>query len=328
MKTEKPTPRRLLKESKKGSSYKSRDLTVGLILFVGVIVLALATSLAPIRALYEVVISRDFQVQPAEIAMLAVKAFAWSVLPVTVAAIVCMALSSFAQSKGVIATEALRIDFTKLNPVSGFKNLFGLKMVKNLLAAVLYSVVGFSFLVFAWLAWGDEILAQAKVSVSTSAYASHALGMQIVLSLIATLLPLVLLAGVLEYRLYIRQMRMDKSEVKQEHKDNEGNPEIKQRRRERAEELSAQVQADVAGSSVILANPTHIAVGIFAQEAGDVTWPFVSVHEKAMDTTDWGPAIEHVAATAAKGNRQDTLRALGDYLPTFSPGESRRAAGV
>ena len=54
----------------------------------------------------------------------------------------------------------------------------------------------------------------------------------------------------------------------------------------------------------------------------------VSVHEKALHTTDWGPAIEHVAAMAAKGNRQDMLRALGDYLPTFSPGESRRAAGV
>ena len=54
----------------------------------------------------------------------------------------------------------------------------------------------------------------------------------------------------------------------------------------------------------------------------------VSVHEKALQTMDWGPAIEHVATTAAKGNRQEMLRALGDYLPTFSPGESRRAAGV
>src|SRR5688500_17091636 len=116
MHIEKPTPRRLLKEAQIGSSYKSRDLTVALILSVGVIVLSQATSLSPIRALYEVVITRDFQVQPAEIAMLAVKAFVSSVLPVMVAAIACMALSSLAQSKGVIATEALRIDFTKLNP--------------------------------------------------------------------------------------------------------------------------------------------------------------------------------------------------------------------
>jgi len=66
-----------------------------------------------------------------------------------------------------------------------------------------------------------------------------------------------------EYRLYIREMRMEKHEVKQEHKDHNGNPEIKQRRREIGEELSAQTQSDVAGSSMILANPTHIAVGIY-----------------------------------------------------------------
>ena len=54
----------------------------------------------------------------------------------------------------------------------------------------------------------------------------------------------------------------------------------------------------------------------------------LGVHEKAVDTTDWGAAIEHVATTAAKGNREDLLRELHHYLPTFSPGESRRAAGV
>lgn len=72
---------------------------------------------------------------------------------------------------------------------------------------------------------------------------------------------------------------MEKHEVKQEHKDHNGNPEIKQRRRQIGEELSGQVQADVAGSSMILANPTHIAVGIFTHP----DYPgvqFVSVRER------------------------------------------------
>lgn len=54
----------------------------------------------------------------------------------------------------------------------------------------------------------------------------------------------------------------------------------------------------------------------------------LTVHEKAEDTTDWGAAIEHVATTAAKGNRQDILDAVARYLPTFSPGERHRPAGV
>lgn len=278
MKSEKPTPKRLLKESQKGTSFKSRDLTVAAVLITGVLTLLHATRLDAIKSIYTVVIGRNFHVQPAEVAMLAVKAFASAVAPVLVVAIVTVALMSLAQSRGVLAVEAIRIDFTRLDPVKGLKNLVSMKVVKSVLSATLYTVVGFTFLSIAWRAWGPQIFAQAAIQVPAAGFAVHRLSMQVLLALLATLLPLALLAGLIEYRLYIRQLRMDKSEVKQEHKDNEGNPEIKQSRKERAMELSAQVQADVAGSSAILANPTHIAVGIYAHDG--LSWPMVSVHEK------------------------------------------------
>lgn len=278
MKSEKPTPKRLLKESQKGTSYRSRDLTVAAILVAGVLTLLHATSFEGIKALFTVVIGRNFDVQPAEIAFLAVKAFAGAVAPVLVVAIVSVALVSLLQSRGVLAVEAIRIDFTRLDPIKGLKNLVSLKVIKNVLSASLYTLLGFAFLWMAWHIWGAHIFAQAQVQVATGSAAVHRLSMDVVLALLATLAPLVFLAALLEFRLYIRELRMDKSEIKQEHKDNDGNPEIKQNRKQLAVELSAQVQADVAGSSAILANPTHIAVGIYAHDG--VSWPMVSAHEK------------------------------------------------
>src|SRR5690349_2039581 len=111
MKSEKPTPKRLLKESQKGTSYKSRDLTVAVVLVTGILTLLYATSLDAIKSLYTVVIGRNFDVQAGEVTLLAIKAFASVVAPVGVVAIVSVVLSSLAQSRGVLAVEAVRIDF-------------------------------------------------------------------------------------------------------------------------------------------------------------------------------------------------------------------------
>jgi len=61
-------------------------------------------------------------------------------------------------------------------------------------------------------------------------------------------------------------------------------------------------------------------------EDGAVTRPtshpdILAVHEQALDAIDWGAAIEHIALTAATGSRQEIIRELARYLPTFSPVE-------
>ena len=62
-----------------------------------------------------------------------------------------------------------------------------------------------------------------------------------------------------EYFLFMKDMKMDKQEVKREYKEQEGNPEIKSKRRERIRQL----KSDVSNSRLMIANPTHIAIGIY-----------------------------------------------------------------
>ncbi len=262
MKTEKPTPHRLLKESKKGKSYVSRDLAAAAMLVAGLIALATMTSSRALQGFYRGMAERGFTLTPAEAAWQATVAFLWIAVPVGATAIVAAVLVSLLQSRGVIAAEAVRVDLARVNPISGFKNLFSLKTVKSVITATLYLLAGLVFVVLAWKLFAPTVFAQVQMPDKAAGAIWHSVGWRSTALLLAVLAPIVLAAAFIEYRLYIREMRMEKHEVKQEHKDHNGNPEIK-RRREIGEELSAQTQSDVAGSSMILANPTHIAVGIY-----------------------------------------------------------------
>jgi type III secretion protein U len=279
VKTEKPTPHRLLKESKKGKSYVSRDLAGLAVLVAGLVALATMTSTQALQGFYRGMAVRGFSLTPAEAAWQATQAFLWIAVPVGVAAIVAAVLISLLQSRGVIAAEAVRIDLARVNPISGFKNLFSLKTVKGVISATLYLLAGLVFVVLAWNLFAPSLFAQVQMPDKTAGALWHSVGWRSTALLLAVLSPIVFAAAFIEYRLYIREMRMEKHEVKQEHKDHNGNPEIKQRRRQIGEELSGQTQADIAGSSLILANPTHIAVGIFIHP----DYPglqFVSVRER------------------------------------------------
>jgi type III secretion system export apparatus switch protein len=279
MKSEKPTPRRLLKQSQKGKSFNNKDLSATAILLAGVLALGFAVSLRAIAQLYPHFIGRRFDVPLQQAVQIALKAFAYAVAPVMLACMAATVLIGLAKSRGVLATEALKLDPTRLNPVSGFKNLFSMKVVQDVLKAVLYTIGVSIAVVVIWKSYATAVFALANVDTGQAGPIWLALGFEIAIDLLLILAPVCLLAAFLDYRLYIHGMKMEKHEVKQERKDTEGNPEIKNKRREVAQELSAQVQADVAGSSLILANPTHIAIGIYLHSEA-IPLPYISVREQ------------------------------------------------
>lgn len=278
MKTEKPTPYRLLEESRKGKSFVSKDLTAAAVLIAGSIALVTATSTRALKGFYLELVARNFHMSVSDAAGKAVLAFLWMALPAVLACIAAAVLSSLLQSRGVIANKAFKIDLARLNPVNGFKNLFSLKVVKAALGASLYLLLGSLFVVVAWHLFAPLVFGQVRIAAEQAGGIWVDVGWRSTALLLAMLAPVYLGAAVLDFRLHIRDLRMDKSEVRREDKDHNGNPEIKQRRRQIGEELSAQVQSDVTSSSLILANPTHIAVGIFIHEDYP-SLQFVSVRE-------------------------------------------------
>lgn len=278
-KTEKPTAQRLEKEGKKGKSFNSRDLVTAVVLWLGLPAIVLLSSLNVLAQLYVDTVTGGFSITPAAASLVALKGLLQAMAPVLLAALAGVVTCSLAMSKGRIATEAIRFDLNKLNPVNGFKNLFSFRVLKDLLRTVLYMV---SCGVFAWLAmniWGTDLFSQVHADDAQLAALWAHVALRFALGLLLAMAPVYLLAGWLDHFLFIREMKMEKHEVKRERKDNEIKPEIKQRRQQVNDELSAQVQADTLGSTVVLANPTHIAVGIFLLD-DDTPLPLVSVRER------------------------------------------------
>jgi len=279
MKSEKATPRKTQQEAEKGTSFQSRDLTALACLVAGLAALFSATSLSGVMLLYRDLIAGGFSMGVGEAMRRAAFAFALAIVPVALACIVSTTLVSLMKTRGILATQAIKLDFTRINPVSGFKNLFSLKTVKEAVKAMLYLIAS-SALMYWFITSLPRGPFQLLYAPGESAHRVwEALLSNALLAMLGALVPVTAAAGAADFWLYRRGLRMEKHEVTQEQKDTQGNPEIKRRRQEVGEELSAQHKADIEGASVILANPTHIAIGIYLHDER-FPFPFVTLREK------------------------------------------------
>jgi type III secretion protein U len=138
------------------------------------------------------------------------------------------------------------------------------------------------FSVALWLLWEknkNTIFGQLHGNVSSLATVMMELFFSFVALSLLCCLPIFLLDSLAEYYFHMKNLKMDKNEVKREYKEQEGNPEIKQHRRQsHMELLSEQIKFDIKQSSFVLANPTHIAIGVYFNP-GISPVPLVSVLE-------------------------------------------------
>jgi len=131
------------------------------------------------------------------------------------------------------------------------------------------------------------------------------LTLRTVLVFIACSAIILLLDFMAEYFLHFKDLKMDKHEVKREHKESDGNPEIKHaRRRIHHEILSGEDMAAIRNSEVVMANPTHIAIAIYFNP--DVaSLPFIALrvtNQKAKAAIKYAekigvPVIRYVSLT-------------------------------
>lgn len=278
-KTELPTQKKLRDSAKKGQSYKSRDMIAACILASGMLYLT-TLSLSGVGTLFEDFLTRGNNISPAYAAAKLFELFLQTSLPFVGVCIVATVIPSLLQSKFALAFEAIKIDFNALNPVSGFEKIFSLKTVKEFVKALLYLMV-FGVVTYMFYHQYRNVLFSLVYAQPTSiAKIWLEAGTALVLLCLASFLLIILIDGLVDYYLYIKNLKMEKHEVKQEYKEQEGSAEVKHRRREVHHEiLSEQVKHNIGKSDFILANPTHIAIGIYTNT--DISpYPLVSVLAK------------------------------------------------
>ncbi len=167
------------------------------------------------------------------------------------------------QTKLNISTERMKPKLEKLSLLKGAKKLFSMASVVEMLKATLkLTLIG----VIIYL-----IIKEQLPSARGLVNATLTLSIQTSLSMLGKL---VMAAGIFvsivaaadygyQYYTFMKKMKMSKQEVKEEHKETEGNPHVKSKRRSRMQEISSnRMMAEVPKSTVIVTNPTHYSLAM------------------------------------------------------------------
>ena len=164
-------------------------------------------------------------------------------------------------------------DLSKISPLAGFKRLFGLDGWMNLLKGLLkIAIVGVAVWTQVWPARTtlDSILGQSPGGVVGDM--SHLL-FKVLMAALGAMAVIAVADYFLQYMQFMKRNRMSKQEIKEEYRQNEGDPHIKAKIRQLRQERSRKrMMARVPEATVILMNPTHYAVAL-QYESGKMAAP-------------------------------------------------------
>lgn len=167
----------------------------------------------------------------------------------------------------LFSSKALQPNFGKLNPLKGLKNMVSVRALVELIKAVgKTALVG----IVAWLVVGTQIEGIMSLGLQPAKVGAEHMGEIILVTFLATVGALVIIAAIdAPYQIwhYANKLKMTKEEVRQEHKDSEGNPEIKAKIRQQQREIARRrMMAEVPKADVIVTNPTRYAVALQYKE--------------------------------------------------------------
>lgn len=178
-------------------------------------------------------------------------------------AMVLAAAASLAQHGLIWSPKALAPKASRLSPMAGLKRLFSSSGLAEFVRG-LVKLAGVG--VIAWIVGTDEAM---PVLGSVDMDAAGLLGLtgHVATRLLTAIAAFTAVLAVLDYvwqrHAFMRQMRMTRQEVLDEHKHNEGDPVIKQRLRSlRMARARRRMMADVPKATVVITNPTHFAVAL------------------------------------------------------------------
>ena len=275
-KTEKPTHKRRKDSAKKGQSFKSKELITTTSLLVGATYLTYGLSFECFTSFYSMILTHGSRLEMGVFIHELIRIFIQITLPFFSICIFSGFATTLLQTKFVIATDAIKINFNALNPVEGIKKLFSMRTVKELVKAICYSII-FSCTCYTMVYHElRHVLVLFRGNTDLLITYSVSLILKSILIFISWSVFILLSDFIIEFFLHNKDIKMDKHEVKQEHKESDGNPEIKRARRQAHQEiLSGEEKAAVRNSEVVMANPTHIAIAIYFKP--DVaSFPFIA----------------------------------------------------
>ena len=269
-KTEDATPKKLLDARLEGQVPRSRELTTVIMMLVsGVSLLFLGETL--IEDLKEIlrihfVFDREIIFNNKGIAQYvatAIESGILAVLPFFVILFITACLAPAALGGWAFSIKAMQFKLSKLDPIKGSKKILSwngiVELLKALAKFVLVSSIGYILLIekFPWF----SALSNLNVEQALNLLGTELVWVFLILS--STLILVSVIDVPFQLWNFKKKQRMTKQEIKDEHKETEGNPELKGRARALQREMAQRrMMEDVPTADVVITNPTHYAVAL------------------------------------------------------------------
>jgi len=269
-KSEEPTEKRLTDARKKGQVPRSKELnTFVALMTASVMLLFVGDSI--VKGLAELMrqqfsISREIIFDPASPVIFFEQVVLDGLLlivPLVVPLVIVALFTPMMMGGWNFTMESMAPKFSKMNPFSGLKRMFGIQGIVELLKAVVKIALVFTVAGSLFSSYLDQFMGLSSLPLNTAVVKAADIIMFSLLILSSTLVLVVAID--VPYQLWNnkRQLKMTKQEVKDESKEQEGNPEVKGHIRRKQMEMSQQRMMDeVPKADVIVTNPAHYAVAL------------------------------------------------------------------
>lgn len=274
-KTEKATPKKREDERRKGKVAKSQDINTALLLLFSFIALAVFGTFMKnnMMSLYEYTFTEyiHWDITTNTIMQVFFEVMiqmAKLVAPLMIIAIIAGIGSNLLQVGVLFTTEPLKLDLKKIDPIQGAKRIFSIRalveLLKSLLKIVFIGVITFTII---WMNKDEMMMLAFKNADNALAF----LGRVTIIMGISAILALLFLS-VFDYAYqrydYEKNLKMSKQDIKDEHKNVEGDPLIKSKIKEKQRQMAMRrMMSEVPTADVVITNPTHFAIAIKYDES-------------------------------------------------------------
>ena len=268
--TEQPTPRRLQKAREDGQVAYSQDLSAGLLLAIGTLFFTFFGYwlLKSITASLKKGVSRVATTQPDSLSPEMIFRDAMQdgnqmILPLAFVAFAALILSGAAITGFQFSAKPLSLNVDKLDPRKGIKRIFSSRSLVKGLASVL-KVTAMTVIAFVLIQMSqDKIATSQGLDIKDSMSLGWAIVIQIAMAISAAMVMIGLLDLLYQKWKHLQDLKMTRQELRDEVKEDVGDPHIRARIRQLQREMaSGEMLAEVSSASVVLTNPTHLAVAI------------------------------------------------------------------
>ncbi len=270
-KTEAPTPRRLQEARNDGQVARSQDLTAALTLLGGVLLLGVFASqmFGGMKLIIRAALGGEWVSEPGvneefeHLSALVVTTSAQTLAPIVIGLFALAIVGNVVQFGFLFTLKPIAPKFSKINPAKGLQNLFSarslMRLVMSLGKVFIVLVVA---VIYIYLDM-PKVMALGYLELMPMVAAASSLVFWLSIKIAVVLILLAILDFAYQKFQFERDQRMTKEEVKQEMKNMEGDPLVKQRRAKVARQLAMQRMGQaVPQADVVVTNPTHFAVAL------------------------------------------------------------------